>query len=154
VFRGKAGCTGCHVGPTFTDELFHNTGVAWRDGAFADSGQYLVTGERGDLGAFTTPTLREVARTAPYMHDGTIATLAEVIESYDRGGNPNPYLDNELRPLRLTAAEKSALGFSRVAEWTDPRRNACEVDPRNGSRDLAQQSLRRCGLDWGPPVIP
>jgi len=55
------------------------------------------------------PTLREVARTAPYMHDGSLATLEEVVEFYDRGGNPNPYLDEDIRPLKLTAEEKSDL---------------------------------------------
>ena len=68
-----------------------------------------MTSEDEDRGAFKTPTLREVARTAPYMHDGSITTLEEVIEFYDRGGEPNPYLDPELRPLNLTAAEKRAL---------------------------------------------
>ena len=58
-----------------------------------DSGRYLVTERDEDLGAFKTPTLREVARTAPYMHDGSVTTLEEVIEFYDRGGRPNPYLD-------------------------------------------------------------
>ena len=109
LFRGKASCTACHVGPSFTDEGFHNTGVAWRDGAIVDSGRFAVTGEFEDLGAFKTPTLREVARTAPYMHDGTLATLEEVIDFYDRGGNPNPYRDPSLRPLRLTEQEKRAL---------------------------------------------
>ena len=58
---------------------------------------------------FKTPTLREVERTAPYMHDGSLATLEEVIEYYNRGGNRNPHLDTELRPLKLTAEEKKAL---------------------------------------------
>ena len=97
------------MGPTFTDEGFHNTGVAWRGGALSDSGRYVVTGRREDLGAFKTPTLREVARTAPYMHDGNLATLVEVIEFYDKGGNENAYLDRELRPLNLTPEEKAAL---------------------------------------------
>ena len=109
LFRGKANCTACHIGPTFTDEGFHNTGVAWRDGMLSDSGRYVVSGRDEDLGAFKTPTLREIARTAPYMHDGSLATLEEVIEFYDRGGNPNPYLDQEIRPLRLTPEEKTAL---------------------------------------------
>ncbi len=61
------------------------------------------------LGAFKTPTLREVARTAPYMHDGSIATLEEVVEFYDGGGIANPYLDRRLRPLELLPAEKRAL---------------------------------------------
>ncbi len=109
LFRGKGSCTACHVGPLFTDENFHNTGVAWRDGRLLDQGRFAVTGKETDHGAFKTPTLREVARTAPYMHDGSITPLEEVIEFYDRGGNANPYLDPELRPLNLTAAEKRAL---------------------------------------------
>ena len=109
LFRGKGSCTACHLGPTFTDESFHNTGVAWRDGRLLDQGRFAVTGKETDHGAFKTPTLREVARTAPYMHDGSIATLEEVIEFYDRGGNANPYLDQEIHPLRLTDEEKTAL---------------------------------------------
>ena len=109
IFRRKGNCTTCHLGPTFTDERFHNTGVAWRDGMLSDSGRYVVSGREEHLGAFKTPTLREVALTAPYMHDGSLATLEEVIEFYDRGGNGNPYLDPEIRPLGLTADEKEAL---------------------------------------------
>ena len=101
VFRGKGNCTACHVGPNFSDERLHNTGVAWRDGKLADTGA-----GRGD---FKTPTLREVARTAPYMHDGSLATLEDVVEFYDRGGNRNPGLDQELRALHLTAEEKKAV---------------------------------------------
>jgi cytochrome c peroxidase len=101
LFRGKANCIACHVGPNFTDERLHNTGVAWRDGRFTDAG--------AGQGNFKTPTLREIARTAPYMHDGSLATLQEVIEYYDRGGNQSPGLDPEIRPLRLTAAEKQDL---------------------------------------------
>jgi cytochrome c peroxidase len=79
----------------------HNTGIAWRDGKFIDMG--------AGQGNFKTPTLREVARTAPYMHDGSIASLEDVIEYYDRGGNRNPYLDAELHPLHLSVAEKQNL---------------------------------------------
>jgi cytochrome c peroxidase len=87
LFRGKGNCTACHVGPTFTDERFHNTGVAWRvatlkssvPGRFRDDGRFAVTGRLEDRGAFKTPTLRDVARTAPYMHDGSLATLGEVV---------------------------------------------------------------------------
>ncbi len=92
-----------------TDEGFHNTGVAWSDGEWLDDGRFGVTGEEADRGRFKTPTLREVARTAPYMHDGSIATLEEVLEFYGRGGNGNPYLDDQLRPLNLTEEEKAAL---------------------------------------------
>jgi len=109
LFRGKANCTGCHVGPNFTDEQFHNTGIAWRGGSFQDDGRFAVTHNESDRGAFKTPTLREVARSAPYMHDGSVATLDEVINYYDRGGNPAPGIDPELHPLHLSETEKSAL---------------------------------------------
>jgi hypothetical protein len=106
LFRRKGSYTACHVGPTFTDDMFHNTGVAWRaaeggdgSGSFADEGRFLVTGRIEDRGAFKTPTLREVVRTAPYVHDGSFATLDDVVEFYDRGGRSNPHLDAELRPI-------------------------------------------------------
>jgi cytochrome c peroxidase len=101
IFRGKASCTSCHAGPNFTDEQFHNTGIAWREGRLTDEG----AGE----GKFKVPTLREVARTAPYMHDGSLKTLEDAVEYYDRGGNPNPGLDEDLRPLHLSSGEKQAL---------------------------------------------
>lgn len=101
VFRGKGNCTACHVGPTFTDERTHNTGVAWREGTLADTGA-----GRGD---FKTPTLREVARTAPYMHDGSLPTLESVVDFYDAGGRANPSLDPEIRPLGLNPDEKRQL---------------------------------------------
>jgi cytochrome c peroxidase len=101
VFRGKGNCTACHVGPTFSDERLHNTGVAWQNGRLADEG--------GGRGAFKTPTLREVARTAPYMHDGSLATLEDVVRFYDEGGRVNPDRDPELRPLQLSIEDKQAL---------------------------------------------
>ena len=109
LFRGKANCVACHVGPNFTDERFHNTGVAWRDSRLADEGRFAVTGKSEDRGAFKTPTLREVARTAPYMHDGSLASLDAVVDYYADGGRPNPQLDADIRPLRLSAPEKAAL---------------------------------------------
>ena len=109
LFRGKGNCTACHIGPTFSDEKFHNTGVAWRDGKLQDEGRFAITGEAELKGAFKTPTLREVTRTAPYMHDGSLATLKDVIDFYDDGGRKNPYLDPEIRPLRLTKEEKTEL---------------------------------------------
>lgn len=101
IFRGKGNCTACHSGPNFTDEKLHNTGVAWEVDRLADKGA-----GRGD---FKTPTLREIARTAPYMHDGSLATLNDVIDFYDGGGRTNPNLDSEIRSLRLTGEEKKAL---------------------------------------------
>jgi len=109
LFSGRAKCARCHAGPLLSDEGFHNTGIAWRDGRFLDPGRAAVTGSDGDRGAFKTPTLREIARTAPYMHDGSVARLIDVIEFYDRGGRPNPNLDPDIRPLHLTASEKTAL---------------------------------------------
>lgn len=105
VFRGKAGCTACHLGPNLTDERFHNTGIG------KDEGRFKVTGKPQDRGAFKTPTLREVAKGAPYMHDGSLLTLEDVVEHYNKGGNSetNPSLDPEIRELHLTPAEKKAL---------------------------------------------
>ncbi len=109
IFRGKGNCGACHIGPNLTDESFHNTGVGWKDGKFADPGRFAVSGDRGDLGAFKTPTLREAAAAAPYMHDGSIATLEDVIEHYDQGGVRNPNLDRDMEPLELGEEEKQAL---------------------------------------------
>jgi len=101
LFRGKGNCTACHVGPNFTDERLHNTGVAWRDGQLNDAG--------GGEGRFKTPTLREAARTAPYMHDGSVPTLEAVVDFYTDGGRSNPSIDPEIHPLRLSTEEKQAL---------------------------------------------
>ena len=109
LFRNRARCSRCHAGSNLTDEAFHNTGIAWRDGRLLDQGRYLVTRRDTDRGAFKTPTLREVERTAPYMHDGSLSTLEEVVAFYDEGGRENPYRDRELRPLSLTEHEKTAL---------------------------------------------
>ena len=103
LFREKANCVGCHIGPLLSDERFHNTGVGWGS---TDLGRFEVTGQSSDRGKFNTPSLRNVARTAPYMHDGSMETLEEVIELYDRGGNPNPNLDSRIAPLRLSPDEK------------------------------------------------
>lgn len=108
LFRGRANCSACHAGPYLTDEDFHNTGVSWRQHPH-DGGRAGVTGLASDRGKFKTPTLREVARTSPYMHDGSMATLDEVIDFYDRGGGPDPRRSAELRPLGLTPDEKAAL---------------------------------------------
>jgi cytochrome c peroxidase len=108
VFFGKGHCSACHTGPNFTDQSFHNVGVGM-GAAKPDLGRYEVTKVIGDKGAFKTPTLREVARHAPYMHDGSLKTLEDVVEHYVRGGTPNPQLDEEIFPLKLTAQEKADL---------------------------------------------
>jgi cytochrome c peroxidase len=113
VFRGKGNCSACHIGPNFTDERVHNTGIAWPSagttGSFLDDGHAAVSNRPEDRGAFKTPTLREVERSAPYMHDGSLASLDDVVDYYDRGGNRHALLDPEVRPIGLTATEKHAL---------------------------------------------
>ena len=143
LFQGKARCITCHEfnrsNPFFTDNKYHNIGVAMNQEGFAELarkaellvkegkldqrkldelalnpayselGRFLVTFNRKDIGAFKTPTLRNVELTAPYMHDGSEATLLDVIEFYNRGGNENPNLSGEMRPLNLTDQEKQDL---------------------------------------------
>jgi cytochrome c peroxidase len=111
LFFDKAGCNQCHLGYNFTDSLFHNLGVGWdpETQQFKDLGRAAITNQESDTGAFKTPTVREVTKRAPYMHDGSIATLREVVELYDDGGEANPYLDPKIKPLDLTDEEVDAL---------------------------------------------
>ncbi len=108
LFFNQAHCSACHAGPNFSDGGFHNIGVGMDMKNF-DKGRFEVSKLGGDTGAFKTPTLREIARTAPYMHDGSIKTLEEVVEFYDRGGIKNEWLDEEIYPLKLTKQQKSDL---------------------------------------------
>lgn len=101
-------CTACHVGHNFTDENYRNLGVGM-DKAQPDLGRYEMTKNEEDRGAFKTPTLRHVALTAPYMHDGSLQTLREVIDYYDKGGTPNAHLSKDMKPLQLTEQEKADL---------------------------------------------
>jgi cytochrome c peroxidase len=116
----KAGCSNCHqVQPAvnsraigvrlFSDFEFHNLGVGYAAGRFTDTGRYRISGDDADVGAFRTPSLRNVAVTAPYMHDGSLATLEDVIDFYDAGGRPNPNLSPFIRRLFLDDYEKAAL---------------------------------------------
>jgi cytochrome c peroxidase len=134
LFLGKAGCATCHNGPNLTDERFHNLGVpedpkakedprvlatarfVGKVSGFAeyrtlteDPGRFLVTRAPEDWKAFATPPLREVASTAPYMHNGALATLDDVIDFYDRGGGDDPKKSPLLNPIGLTRGEKEAL---------------------------------------------
>ena len=117
LFQGKANCAQCHLGNNFTDGQFHNIGVGWTSSTktFKDDGRWAISkdlgeeGRAGDRGAFKTPTIREVSKHAPYMHDGSVATLREVVEFYNRGGEKNPWLDAKVKPLKLTDAEIDAL---------------------------------------------
>jgi cytochrome c peroxidase len=118
LFEGKAGCRQCHLGNNFSDSQFHNLGIGWDAAAqtFEDEGRWTLSktlsGEQrreGDRGAFKTPTLREVTKRAPYMHDGSVATLREAVEFYNQGGVKNPWLDPKIKPLGLSATEVDAL---------------------------------------------
>lgn len=108
IFFNKARCSSCHSGAAFTDTAFHNIGIGM-DHSEPDVGRQAISKLLGDRGAFKTPTLRDIARTAPYMHDGRFKALEEVIDYYDRGGTPNPQLDEEIFPLKLKPEEKKAL---------------------------------------------
>lgn len=135
LWNGKARCNTCHpfggATPNFSDNKFHNIGVAAkaRDFAalarqaagepdpaklafhpdFSELGRFVASKQPKDIGAFKTPGLRDVALTAPYMHDGSEATLLDVVKFYDKGGEPNPYLDGGIVPLKLTAQEMQDL---------------------------------------------
>ena len=104
LFLGKANCSACHAGASFTDNSFHNIGVLG-----TDEGRATINKSVGDKAAFKTPTLREIVRSAPYMHDGSMKTLEEVVAHYNKGGSPHPQLDEELFPLKLTEAEAADL---------------------------------------------
>lgn len=108
LWESKGRCWMCHSGSNFSDERFHNTGVGWGREP-VDLGRFEVTKKESDRGRFRTPTLRGTAFTAPYMHDGSVATLKEVVEYYNRGGNKNPQLDPAIVPLGLSGEELNSL---------------------------------------------
>ena len=111
----KANCTACHAGFNFTDEMFHNIGVGYdeKKGDYADLGRFEIAPigakTKAEIGSFKTPTIRDITRTGPFMHDGSEKTLEQVVEYYNKGGNRNPSLDGEMKPLNLTDSEKSDL---------------------------------------------
>lgn len=142
LFVSKAGCSSCHMidhdSALFTDQSFHNTGVAFRSReipqtvsvrlapgivkevtlpatglseppARNDIGRFQITNNPADRWAYATPMLRGVKDSWPYMHDGSLTTLEDVIEFYDRGGGPNPNLDPKIKPLGLTEEEKKEI---------------------------------------------
>ncbi|MCI0359976.1 MAG: cytochrome-c peroxidase [Planctomycetaceae bacterium] len=108
VFFGKGQCSSCHTGHSFSDFSFHNVGVGMEKEK-PDPGRFEVTKVLGDKGGFKTATLREISRTAPYMHDGRFKTLPEVVDYYDKGGFNNPQLDESIFALKLTTQEKADL---------------------------------------------
>lgn len=108
LFEGKARCVTCHASFNFSDENYHNLGVGM-DKPNPDLGRFTVTKNDEHKGAFKTPTLRDVAKRPPYMHDGSLRTLDEVIAFYNKGGMPNQWLSKEMRPLNLAAEEQKDL---------------------------------------------
>jgi cytochrome c peroxidase len=108
VFFNKAQCSSCHTGANFTDGAFHNIGIGMEHEK-PDEGRKTESKLDGDRGSFKTPTLREIARTAPYMHDGSLKTLEDVVDYYDKGGTANEHLDETIFPLNLSADEKRDL---------------------------------------------
>lgn len=104
-FSKRVGCSACHVGANLADEQYHNLGIGM-EAEEPDLGRYEVTKAEKDKGAFKTPTIRNVALSAPYMHDGSLDTLEEVVEHYNKGGTKNPWLSDKIVPLKLTPQEK------------------------------------------------
>lgn len=168
LFNGKARCNSCHAGnavsPLFSDQKFHNIGVAAhkqdfialaRKGVqvvrtgdekqidelalqteFSELGRFLVTKQENDVGSFKTPTLRNVGITGPYMHDGSLTTLWDVMDHYNKGGVPNPFLDGGMQRLGLTEPEIDDL-VSFLFALTDSK-----YDKLN-KEQLAKQRARR-----------
>lgn len=104
-FSDRVNCSACHVGANLADEKYHNLGIGM-DAKEPDLGRYVVTKVEADKGAFKTPTIRNVEFSAPYMHDGSLQTLLDVVEHYNKGGTPNPTLSDKVKPLKLTDQEK------------------------------------------------
>jgi cytochrome c peroxidase len=108
LYESRGQCWRCHTGANFTDEAYHNTGVGWGKEP-VDLGRYTQTKIDGDRGRFKTPTLRSLAATAPYMHDGSLPTLEAVVEFYNQGGAKNPHLDPRIVPLGLSKEDQRDL---------------------------------------------
>jgi cytochrome c peroxidase len=107
LFFGRGGCAGCHKGPTFTSGEFVSVGAGSQNPP--DEGRSAVTRIERDYRTFRVPGLREVARTAPYFHDGSAASIEEVMAFFDRGGEMAENRDPRMTPLKLTEADRAAL---------------------------------------------
>jgi len=113
LFFGRGACATCHLGPNLTDGRFHNVGVGWLEPppgtpperAFHDLGRAAVSHDSRDTGAFKTPTLRDCTRRAPYMHDGSVATVREAVDLYRTNGHANPWRSEKLRAGPLSEAD-------------------------------------------------
>lgn len=144
LFVGKGRCASCHSGPWLTDGSFYRVGL--RDGDPPDPGREAVTPVRQMRGAFLTPPLRDAARTAPYMHDGSLKTLREVVEFFDRGGDESIGLSHDIWPIGLTAAERADLvAFLEALNGTSvpAAAPAPAPAPPNAVTELGAARLRR-----------
>ncbi|MBI2687280.1 MAG: cytochrome-c peroxidase [Acidobacteria bacterium] len=124
--KDKGNCAACHVVKEdfalFTDGLFHNIGVGLNaEGELTDLGRYEQTHAESDKGAFKTPSLRNVAKSGPYMHDGSLKTLRTVVDFYVGGGSSNPYLDKRIKPLTLSGQEREDLVAFLEALTSEPK---------------------------------
>jgi cytochrome c peroxidase len=121
----RGNCAACHtIGKTyalFTDQKYHNIGIgANTDGSLADLGRYPETKNDADIGAFKTPSLRNAVWTAPYMHDGSVPSLKDVIDHYIGGGNSNPHLDKKIRVLDFLSGQERGDLLEFVQSLTGP----------------------------------
>ncbi len=105
-FSQEVNCAACHVGANLADEKYHNLGIGM-DAEEPDVGRFAVTKDPKDWGAFKTPTIRNVALSAPYMHDGSLKTLRETVEHYNKGGTPNKNLSDKVKKLNLNKQQVS-----------------------------------------------
>lgn len=105
-FSSRTHCASCHTGFLFTDQKYYNIGL---DSIITDEGRAAISQDENDLGKFKTPSLRNVAITAPYMHDGRLSSLDDVVDFYNSGGLAHPNKDNRIKQLNLTAKEKESL---------------------------------------------
>ena len=105
-YQDKTGCYHCHNGFNFTGYAFENNGLYEQ---YPDPGRFRLTGDSSDIARFKVPTLRNIALTAPYMHDGSLSTLEAVVSHYNSGGKNHPHKSPHVRPLGLTDREKDDL---------------------------------------------
>lgn len=106
IFKGKANCIACHSGTDFTNYAFENNGLYE---TYADGGRKIITGQQVDEGKFKVPSLRNLSYTGPYMFDGSITSLEDVIDHYDNGGSSHVNKSDEIAPLNLSIHEKEVL---------------------------------------------
>lgn len=134
LFRTKARCINCHNTPLLSNQKFHNVGLSYYGRTFEDLGKYNITHKKEDVGKFKTPSLREIGRTAPYMHNGLMPNLEGIIEMYNAGmprvkpkeNQKNdslfPVTDPLLKKLNLTKKEQNALKAFLLTLSSSPRR--------------------------------